>query len=289
MFEKILVPTDFSKYSQKVLECVSEIPGVTDVALLHVIDATDPLARVWDPGARVNDAKAELEKQEKYLKALGLNATSKAEVITGGDIPSAIQRNAEIEKASLVVMGARGKSRIEGVFLGSVARDVVRHGRTDVLIMRYKLLEGEDGPSFENFCPVLFSKVLCTTDFSKASEAAVSKVKTLEGVKEVVLMHVVTKGESEEAIEADITEATKKLHKVAEDLSRPGLTVKVSVDTGHAATKISQAAEKEDASLIVMSSHGKGWLQQLMVGSTAYDVVRMVNRPVLVVRAKEKA
>ena len=28
MFEKVLFPTDFSKYSQKVLECVKELPGL---------------------------------------------------------------------------------------------------------------------------------------------------------------------------------------------------------------------------------------------------------------------
>jgi hypothetical protein len=46
MFEKVLFPTDFSKYSQKVLECVRELPGVNEVVLLHVIGPADPLARV---------------------------------------------------------------------------------------------------------------------------------------------------------------------------------------------------------------------------------------------------
>jgi len=35
-FEKVLFPTDFSKYSQKILECINELPGVRDVVLLHV-------------------------------------------------------------------------------------------------------------------------------------------------------------------------------------------------------------------------------------------------------------
>jgi len=35
-----------------------------------------------------------------------------------------------------------------------------------------------------------------------------------------------------------------------------------------------------------MSSHGTGWLKQLGVGSTTYDVAKMGDRPVLVIRAR---
>ncbi|MFA7356902.1 MAG: universal stress protein [Methanothrix sp.] len=35
-----------------------------------------------------------------------------------------------------------------------------------------------------------------------------------------------------------------------------------------------------------MSSQGKGWLKQVMVGSTTFDVVRTAERPVLIVRSK---
>ena len=42
MFEKVLVALDFSAYSQKILDCISEIPGIEEVVLLHVVDATNP-------------------------------------------------------------------------------------------------------------------------------------------------------------------------------------------------------------------------------------------------------
>ena len=55
MFEKILVPTDFSRYSQNVLECISELPGNRDVVLLNVIHRT-PISRSWDPASEVENA-----------------------------------------------------------------------------------------------------------------------------------------------------------------------------------------------------------------------------------------
>jgi hypothetical protein len=38
MFERALLATDFSGYSEKMMECVGEIPGIKDIVLLHVID-----------------------------------------------------------------------------------------------------------------------------------------------------------------------------------------------------------------------------------------------------------
>lgn len=56
MFEKVLIPTDFSKYASRVVECAAEIPGVKEVVLLNVV-SMDPLARVWDPWLRSRTLK----------------------------------------------------------------------------------------------------------------------------------------------------------------------------------------------------------------------------------------
>lgn len=122
MFEKILVPTVFSKYSQKVLECVKELPGAKEVVLLYVIGPADPLARVWDPGGRIEEAKVKLAEQKKLLENRGLNDKMRAEVIMEGDIARVIQKVADQEKISLIAMSARGKGIVEGIFLGNVAR-----------------------------------------------------------------------------------------------------------------------------------------------------------------------
>ena len=49
MIDKILIATDFSKYAEKVIDCVAEIPGVKEVVLLNVM-TMDPLARTWSSG-----------------------------------------------------------------------------------------------------------------------------------------------------------------------------------------------------------------------------------------------
>ncbi|MGA9100172.1 MAG: universal stress protein [Methanotrichaceae archaeon] len=48
-------------------------------------------------------------------------------------------------------------------------------------------------------------------------------------------------------------------------------------------------AEKENVSIIAMSSHGSGWVEKLLIGSVVFDVARVGMRPVLVIRSKMKA
>ncbi len=288
MFEKVLVPTDFSEYSHKTLECIREIPGIKEVVLLHVVDATHLSPKHgWTHGPHIENAKIIMEEKRKYLENLGLNAKVKIDVITEGEVYREILETAEKEKASLIVMGARGKSKIKDLFLGSVSSKVVHHAKTNLLIMRYKLVEDLEGLKHEKFCPMIFSKVLLPTDFSEPAEKTISFMKEIKDIKEMVLLNVVSKGETEEEIEKNINEAKSKFGEIREMLSEAGFNVKDHVRVGNPPEEIISTAEDEDVSLIAISPYGKGWFKELLVGSTTCAVVRRANRPVLVVRAKK--
>jgi nucleotide-binding universal stress UspA family protein len=292
MFEKVLFPTDFSDQAQKTLECIGEIPGVKDVVLLHVVAVPSGVydsKHGWIYGPQVEDAKIRLEEQKEHLESLGLKVKTKVDVITAGDISHTILETADNESVSLIIMNAHGKSLIKGLLLGSVPLGVIRHAKTDVLLMRYKLAEILEGGKLEKFCEHLFSKVLYPTDFSEPAAEALSFVKSLEGIEDVVLMHVVTKGETEEEIKANVEEAKKKLESIKKELSNAGFNVKDHVRVGSPVEEICSIAEEEDVSLIAMSSHGNSWFKELLLGDTTYDVVKTTKRPVLVVRAKQKA
>jgi nucleotide-binding universal stress UspA family protein len=291
MFEKVLFPIDFSEQAMKTLECIGEIPGVKDVVLLHVVAVPSGVydsKHGWIYGPHVEDAKIRLEEQKEHLESLGLNVKTKVDVITAGDISRAILETADNENVSLIIMNAHGKSLIKGLLLGSVPLGVIRHAKTDVLLMRYKLAETLEGEKLQKFCERLFSRVLYPTDFSEPAAEALSFVKSLEGIEDVVLVHAITKGETEEEIEANVEEAKKKLEGIKKELSNAGFKVKDHVRVGSPVEEICSIAEEEDVSLIAMSSHGKGWFKELLLGDTTYDVIKTTKRPVLVVRAKQK-
>lgn len=284
MFENVLFPTDFSEYAQKTLGCIGEIPGVKEVVLLHIVDATHPSKRGWTHGPHIENARILMEEKKMFLENLSLKVKTKVDVITDGDVAREILVTADKEKVSLIVMGARGRGLIQGLLLGSVSANVLRHAKTDILIMRYKLAEGLEGKKFEKFCPLILSKVLYPTDFSESSQDALSFVKGLKGMGELVLIYVVSKGETHEEIEAHVEEAKKKLEDIGKDLSKAGIKVKTHVHVGSPIEEIISMAEEEDASLVAMSSHGKSWFKELLVGSTTCAVARRAKRPVLVMR-----
>ncbi len=289
MFRRILVPTDFSKYSQKVLECIKELPGLEDVLLLHVIGPFDSISKILDPVARDEEAKAKLAEEKTYLESFGLNVEARTEKLTEGQIAGLIQRVADEEHIPLIALGARGKGLVEGILLGNVARNLLRYGNTNLLLMRYALLEGREGPSLDKFCSEPFSRVLCPTDFSEPAAQTARFIEGIEGVKEVILQHVIFMGETWKEIEASREDAAKKLDAIGVEIRRSGLEFRAFVSVGNPVEEICDLALKEEVSLIAMSSHGMGWLKQLAIGSTTYDVARTAELPLMVVRARPVA
>jgi nucleotide-binding universal stress UspA family protein len=286
MFEKVLIPTDFSKYASRVVECASEIPGVKKVVLLNVI-SMDPLARVWDPVAEVKDAEKKLMEKSKALKASGIEVKVKAVSVLEGEVAGAIEKVAEEEKVQLVYMGARGKSLIESVLLGSVSKNVLRFGNINLLIMRYKAVEGAE--EMEKFCARIFAKVLFPTDFSEPAGAALSFLSTIEGIGEIVLLHVVAKGETQQEIDASLAESKRKVEEISRKISPAGRKISSRVETGHPVEVIRDVAKEEDVSLVAMSSQGAEAIKRGHIGSTAYDVANSSDRPVLILRRSKIA
>lgn len=148
-----------------------------------------------------------------------------------------------------------------------------------------------------------FSKILLTTDFSAASNIAfgyAAKEAQLNGAS-VTIAHVIEGfsvpfviGEfapSAELVEQLRTAAMKKGHeeldKIVDRLKReyPEVQFSKKVLDGIRAVGdiINEYAKTEKFDLIVMSSHGYGLLQRIVLGSVAERVLRSATCPVLVI------
>ena len=279
MYEKILFPTDFSEQAHKTLECIKGIPGIKDVVLLHVIDAIHYSVHGRTREKEIEDAKIRLDEQRQYLKSLGLDVKWRVEMITSSNVTNEILKIAEDEKVSLIVMNARGKGIVSGLLLGSTSLDVIRHATTDVLIIKNKLTEPLEAERFEKFCPGILSKVLYPTDFSESAGNALSFLKNM-GVQYMILMHVVTKGETKEGIDNYIKSAQDKLEAI-KDVDNSNV---IRVRVGDPVEEICSVAEDEGVSVIAMPSHNRNWLEELLVGSVTFDVIKRAKMPVLVMR-----
>jgi nucleotide-binding universal stress UspA family protein len=288
MFEKVLVALDFSPHSRTILDCIREIPGLKEVVLLHVVDATAPSRHGWTQDPHIENIKIRMAERKEYLEKLGLTVITSVDVIvnvlTQGTVPQAITEAAESHNVSLIITGARGQNPIAELLLGSVSSSVLRNAPMSVLIMRPDPVPGT-GPAIHN---PLFSKVLVPTDFSKPADDVISVLKTFEGMNKIVLLHVVSRAESKPEINDCIANARDRLVAYQQDLAAAGISAIPRVRAGDPTEMILSVAEEDNVSLIAMNAHGTDWLREILLGSTTFTVVRRAKRPVMAIRTGQE-
>jgi len=289
MFEKILFATDFSEYARRTLDCIAGFPGARDIILFHVVEQ----ARSPRGGGEVGSTFYQtgennlLREEKRRLENLSQNLHVTTAVKTSSDSAGAIIEAAEDRGVSLIVIGARGNSLVEGILLGSVSMAVLRRSKTNVLIMRHKIIEEMEKKTYELFCQGLLFRILCPIDFSRFSDSAIALLSRTKGVREVILLHIVSQGETEAELEEAIQKAKAQIEAVRSNLAAQGIGVRTIVRTGNPTFEITGIADEEDVSVIWMSSHGKGWFRELLLGSTAYTVAMNAKQPVIIIRKPE--
>ncbi|MDO9549610.1 MAG: universal stress protein [Methanoregula sp.] len=275
MFEKILFPTDFSEFAQKTLSCVTAIPGVKEVVLLHLIDATHYSLHGWTHEQELKNARLLMEEKKAHLETRGQKAGTFVEAIINGTIDQRILEIAEQEKVSLTIIGTNQTSSLD--FL-------LHHMNSHVLIVQPDAPECHDGTTHEVICPGIFSKVLVPVDFTEKSMDLLTIVRDMSGIGELVLEHVVTQGETEQEIEHHIQHARNELAKIQKNLEQAGLKAAVHIRVGNSVEKIISLADEEDVSMILMCAHKKNWIEEFLQGSTPFLVVRSSKIPVMILR-----
>jgi nucleotide-binding universal stress UspA family protein len=149
---------------------------------------------------------------------------------------------------------------------------------------------------------IAIKNILVATDFGEASDSALSYGRELAGrfgatlhvLNVVENFYVTTFGaETYAAFVPDMqreleTTARKRLDELLIDSDGSGPATRPVVTTsGSPAYAIVDYARENSIDLIVMGTHGRGALAQLMMGSVAERVVRIASCPVLTVRHPE--
>lgn len=143
-----------------------------------------------------------------------------------------------------------------------------------------------------------YARILVTTDFSEEALPAVQEAARLARIlgSRLTLLYVV-----EDRLPAMIAAASdldrrqllEQHRRRAEQSLRshvqehlPDQGAEVVVQVGAAVEKILQTAEEQEADLIVMATHGHGFVRHALFGSTTERVLHHAPCPVLVVRSK---
>ncbi|MDD1683005.1 MAG: universal stress protein [Methanoregula sp.] len=281
MFKRILFPTDFSEEAKTELSCMTSIPGIREIILFHVIRAHPmPMAE----SLAVQAAENYLRMAEAYIAALNPDIRVTLEEKASPDITGAIIETAEEHRADLIVIHATMKGIVTGVLFSHVSSKVLcRTSKINVMIMPDKLVDALIGKTYEKYCPMIFSRILCPTNFSEFSVKTTALAGTIKGAGEIILLHVTEESEGER--DPAMKTAELRINEVRDRLASLGVKARTIVVTGKPETEIPRIAQEEDASLIWMRSAAQGCLHDFFFGSMVHDVIMNSTRPVIVIRS----
>ncbi|MCU1353484.1 MAG: universal stress protein A-like protein [Acidimicrobiales bacterium] len=149
------------------------------------------------------------------------------------------------------------------------------------------------------------STVLLATDGSDLATAAITRgINVLGGQHRFVALHVVPPAyvpaaavspmdthptvvdpELERELErADRAESSRELEQLVTLL---GVAVEPRVEVGDPGQTICDVAAELGVDVVVIGSHGHGWLQRVLMGSVSHHVLQHAPCPVLMVRPEE--
>ena len=293
MYKKILVPLDGSKLAETTLsytaEMVRRLPGA-EVDLLYVYN---PREEVMAPMHIAYIEQAADTVRKKLADAVKVKGG-----LAAGNPADEILRFSDKNKTDLIIMATHGRSGISRWAMGSVAYKVVRSEKLPVCLVSASIKEETIKEKAGD------NTILVPLDGTKRAETVLPYVERL--VKqmgadkvEVVLLRVCEPPNISSDYPSDMPlswdehvereqikcklETGPYLAGVAKMLEKAGLKVKMEIPLGKPAKEIAGYADKNEAGLIAMSTHGRSGISRWAYGSVAEQIMLSTVTPVLMV------
>ena len=137
MFKHILVAIDGSTYSQQALPTAIAVAQKfgSDVCVIHVSEHDRGRAAVFSVETPA-EATRLVGDAVKTVRDAGITANGELRDVAAGHVAKAIVEVASERGIDLIVMGSRGLSAVQGLFLGSVTHKVMQSADVPVLVDR---------------------------------------------------------------------------------------------------------------------------------------------------------
>lgn len=274
--DTILVPIDFSKsseYATKMAAKIAEKSG-SRVCLLHIIELPSGMA---DMGSRSSFSIPESMLYLRKIRDRILEFKSKF-FTENQDVYHAIRFQnpyegiiayAEKINTDLIIMGSKGHSDFEEIFIGSNTEKVVRKSTKPVIVVK------KDSKNFK------FKHIVFASDFKNDDQKEVfKKLLDFAGVfnSKIHLLKITTPSNFEST-----SEATQKIKVFAAEFDMPKYSISiyndVSVEKG-----ILNFSREINADLIALSTHGRSGLSHLFSASVTKNLSKNALKPMLTIR-----
>jgi nucleotide-binding universal stress UspA family protein/predicted transcriptional regulator len=245
---------------------------------------------------------AEQDEAERYLDKVRqrlAETTLRVDTIVRYGSPSvALLDLADELNAAAIVIASHGRSGIKRLMLGSVAMQLVSHTAVPVFLVRAAMPEHHRTAALHRLLVPLDGSVLASRALEVAREMATPGttlvlVRVVPWPRSFVLDDAGERPRDAEATAYGVRIATDYLDRIAVPLRDAGLSVETQVIVAETKDTVSRhlavAAAAWNVDAIVMSTHGHGGVTGWLLGSVADQVIRNVDRPVLLVSVRALA
>jgi len=139
MFKRIVFATDGSEHARKAQKYARDMAKLhgAKLFLVHAYPSMSDLLGFKEYSSiathRITNGQKVLDEVLRELEGAGIEIETE---LLEGPTSEAILHVAEIRKADLIILGARGLSPITGLLLGSVSQKILQHATCPVLVVR---------------------------------------------------------------------------------------------------------------------------------------------------------
>lgn len=272
--KKIIVPVDFSEYSEYALETASILAkkNNAEILVLHMLEMSEAILTRAGTDMQMETMfflKLAEKKFEEFLKKDYLKGLKITPIIKHFKVFSEVNEVAEENGADLIIMGSHGASGLKEFFIGSNTEKVVRHSNIPVMVIKHN--------------PILvdFEHVVFACDFSEdAVKPFINATKFFKKLgSKVHLIYVNLPNEQFRST----AEMEGKVHlffkKVNGDLSYDHSVKYFSdytIEQG-----VLNYANAIGADLIAVATHGRTGFSHLLEGSITEDIANHSTLPVI--------
>jgi nucleotide-binding universal stress UspA family protein len=273
-FQHITVPVDGSTTAERGVAFALELArGGGSVTFCSVVDASLACLPAGygvaiDPGPTLvtleDDAAEFCRHAQSEATGVGIRADVR---VLHGQCAQAIESLVRHSGSQAIVIGTHGRSGFARSVLGSVAEALIRQSDVPVVAVHERDVM-RTGP------------IAVALDESPAAHAALETAIGIASVRgiPIVLIHA-----SEHPV-ADPSRADALLNGAAKRVRARGVNVQIVTRYGRASDALLAAADELECCMIVMGTHGRPFLERLVVGSVAARIVEHALIPVVTVR-----
>lgn len=274
MMKKIIVPIDFSNYSEYALKAAALLAKKTEAVIyaLHMLDIQEinlSQSPDFSQEKSIYFLKMAEKKFKNFLQKEFLQEVKVVPVVKHYKVFSEINEIAKEINADLVIMGSEGATGFKEFFTGSNTEKVIRHSEVPVLVIKNELNDAN------------FKNIVFATDFSEESIPAyknmLATLDFLNAKKHIIYVNLPNENfKTTPEMDALANNFLMKAEGNIDRLINVNYVCAKSIEQG-----ILSYSNAAGADLITLITHGRTGLAHLFSGSISEDVSNHATLPIM--------